>query len=306
MDASIEGIYVKANFPGADTLIKLVQKQFPNITKSYIKKWYNSQLEVQLLHKRQTNKATKGHVVAFENNEMWNIDIYDLSKYHTENGNMKYIFAVIDVYSRKAYAEPMMFKDGDSCAGALQSIIMEHKVSPHVLLSDSDAAYFSKSFTEVLDKHKIILNNVIVDDHHAMGIIDNFARRITLIFEKFFIKNKNHKWVQKLQSVISTYNSTAHSSIANLTPNDAGKDEHKELIVKLNQTKHMYNKTVSDLSVGDSVRVLDTHIFKKGTEPKFSEETYKVVKVQGNAITIDQDGNEVRYKRQNLFKVPKD
>jgi hypothetical protein len=71
-----------------------------------------------------------------------------------------------------------------------------------------------------------------------------------------------------LQSVISTYNSTAHSSIANLTPDDAGKDEHKELIVKLNQTKHMYNKTVSDLSVGDFVRVLDTFIFKQGTEPK--------------------------------------
>jgi hypothetical protein len=110
MDEIISSIYEDANFPGLDTLFKLVQKQHPNITKSYIKKWYNNQLEVQLLHKQQTTKPT-GHIVAFYLNEMWSIDIFDLSKYWTENNNMQYIFAVVDVFTRKLYAEPMTAKD---------------------------------------------------------------------------------------------------------------------------------------------------------------------------------------------------
>ena len=68
----------------------------------------------------------------------------------------------------------------------------------------------------------------------------------------------------------------------------------------------MHNKTVSDMKPGDMVRILDTHIFKKGTEPTFSQETYKVVKAQGGTITIEENGNEVKYKRDKLLKVPSD
>jgi hypothetical protein len=67
-----------------ETLSKIVQKQHPIITKSYIKKWYLNQLEIQLLHNQQRTKAS-GHIVAFSENEMWNIDIFDLSKHWAEN-----------------------------------------------------------------------------------------------------------------------------------------------------------------------------------------------------------------------------
>ena len=87
----------------------------------------------------------------------------------------------------------MTAKDGPNCAGVLQSIIMEHKVTPHVLLCDSDPSYFSKSFTQVLNEKKNIINNVVVGDHNALGIIDNMARRLKLRFNKLFIKNKKSK-----------------------------------------------------------------------------------------------------------------
>jgi hypothetical protein len=79
------------------------------------------------------------------------------------------------------------------------------------------------------------------------------------------------------------------------------------MLFNLNLQKQMYTKTVTDLKPGDAVRVLDTHIcFKKGTEPKWSEETYKVVRTNGNTITIHQYDNEVRYKRSKLLKVASD
>jgi len=102
---------------------------------------------------------------------------------------MKYIFACVDIFTRKLYAEPMMFKDGEHCAGALQSIIMEHKHTPRTFICDSDAAYSSKAFKDVLNENKTSLNQVVVGDHNALGIIDNMAKRLKFIFIKMFIRN---------------------------------------------------------------------------------------------------------------------
>ena len=110
----------------------------------------------------------------------------------------------------------------------------------------------------------------------------------------------------KLQQVVNTYNDSPHSSLGGLTPNEAQHEKYHDMLFELNIEKQTHNRTVSDLQPGDMVRILDTHIFKKGTEPKFSEETYKVVKAQGGTITIDENGHEVKYKRDKLLKVPSD
>jgi hypothetical protein len=68
----------------------------------------------------------------------------------------------------------------------------------------------------------------------------------------------------------------------------------------------MYTKTVADLKPCDAVRLFVTHILKKGTEPKWNKDTYKVVRTNGNTITINQDDNEVRYTRSKILKVASD
>ena len=305
MDTLIERVYESSNFPGVDKLISILQKQHPHISKAYIRKWYSNHLDIQLLHPKQKTKAT-GNVVSFFPDDTWNIDIFDLSKHHAENGGMKYIFACVDVFTRKLYAEPMTAKDGDNCAGALLSILMEHKVSPKTVLADSDAAYSSKSFSELLKTRHIRLNTVVVGDHTAMGIIDNMAKRLKLIFNKFFIRSKNHQWVSKLAQVVSKYNESPHVSLGGLSPNEAQQEQNYDAVVDLNLDKQSFNKTVSDLKPNDAVRVLETHVFKKGTEQRWSDEKYTVVRVAGGTITISKDDREVKYKRQNLLKVEPD
>ena len=189
---------------------------------------------------------------------------------------------MVDVFTRKAYAEPMQTKDSDAVGATLQSMIMEHKLKPRVIISDSDPAYFGKTFQQVLDENGILLDTVTVGDHNAFGIVDNFAKRLKLIFAKQFIKTKNTKCVNTLQSVIKKYNNTPHSSIGKLTPNEAEKEENYPTILEINKVKQMYNKTISDLKPGDSVRMLTSNIFTKESEPKWSDEVYEVKKLEAN------------------------
>ena len=69
--------------------------------------------------------------------------------------------------------------------------------------------------------------------------------------------------------------------------------------------KKEQSKRTSDLEVGDQVRtyvLLRKEISKPSMQPNWSETIHKVVKVQGQTITLD-DGT--KQKRYNLFKVPR-
>ena len=76
------------------------------------------------------------------------------------------------------------------------------------------------------------------------------------------------------------------------------------LISALNKEKSLKNERVSDLSIGDKVRIVEKDsIFQKGTEGKFSDDVYTVKSIQGKNITLN---NGVVKKRYNLLHVPND
>ena len=93
-------------------------------------------------------------------------------------------------------------------------------------------------------------------------------------------------------------------SLDGLTPKQALKPQNFNKIVKINLLKKEQTKRTSDLEIGDQVRkyvLLRKELSKPSMEPNWSETIYKVVKVQGQTITLD-DGT--KYKRYNLFRVP--
>ena len=65
--------------------------------------------------------------------------------------------------------------------------------------------------------------------------------------------------------------------------------------------KYKQNQIVSDLEIGDKVRINISTIFTKSSEPQFSDKVYKVTEVNGKKISLD---NDTIKKRENLLKVP--
>ena len=109
-------------------------------------------------------------------------------------------------------------------------------------------------------------------------------------------------WVDYIDSIVHNYNNKPHSGIAYVKPNEAHEPDNIALISDLNYLKNLKNDTVSDLQIGDKVRVNIKGHFDKGSEPQFSNEVYTVQKVRGNTIYIDGD---VKKKRNKLLKVDK-
>jgi len=303
MNDLIEEAYEETNYGGPDKIIKYLNKNHSEakITKTDVKKYLDQQEQEQILKLKKPAKGL-GHTVASYPGEIVQIDIYDLSKYSDYNKNFKYIFTMIDVFSRYAAAIPMKTKSIDDATEAMNKIIADFG-KPIIIISDNDSAFLGETFQAFLDKNDIILETNIKGDHFALGIIDNIAKRIKLIFTKKFLKYKTKNWTQYLNEIIKTYNNSPHSSLDGLTPNEALEDKNHDKIFELNSIKRLKNKTVSDLNIGDKVRIKIAGKFTKSSEPQFSDKVYQVSKINGQTIHLTNDES---YKRYNLLKVPSD
>ncbi len=100
-----------------------------------------------------------------------------------------------------------------------------------IIMSDSDAAFKrdeDQNFRKVLNDNNAVLETVKLNDHHALGVIDVFAKNLKRILSKEFLDNKSTKWINLLPDIIEHYNNTPHSSLDDITPNQAISDTKKK------------------------------------------------------------------------------
>lgn len=307
MNNIIDQVYVQNNYPGYERLYNLVKVNNPKIKRKDVKEFLENNVGEQLLkitRGEQTKKKSKkkqGSITAKYENELWEMDIYDLSKFAKYNSNYQYILCVIDVFTRKVYCQAMKNKNVSDCITAFEKIISSGNI-PHSLFSDNDSSFLSKSFTNMLDQNRIAFNVNTINDHHALGIIDNFARRLKLIISKNMLRNNDKNWVNHLQTIITRHNNQKTTSLNNLKPTQVTKPKNNQIVYDINVEKSKNTNMKSDLAIGDHVRLKTAGMFTKSSDLQYSEEIYKVVGVIGGNIELD---NGKTVKRSQLLKIPK-
>ena len=303
---TIAEVWRNNNYPGAERLTKLVKEKHPNkyIGKHQIIKFLSEQTASQTFKEKRKSKP-KGHIVANIVNELWQMDIFDLSRYEKTNDGFRYLLACVDVFSRKAYVKPMKNKDTSTVIDAFTNIII-HKTGPKIrsIIADQDPAWTNSTWLTFIEKENIAFNTNALKDHRALGIIDNFAKRIKLTLNKRFVDTNSTKWIDYITKVITTYNNQEHRSLGEATPNKVVKDTKTQDVIKtINEEKAQKNNTTSSINVGDKVKknMLINESYAKGTDPKWSEKIFTVTEVKGQRIRLN-DGTY--YLDDHLLKVP--
>ena len=321
MDEKIEQVYKKFNYvTNVNKLLKLSQAAGIAATAKDIKAFLDKRVAVQQTKITKKSKSNQGHIVSFKAFDLLEMDIFVMEKYSKQNKGYGYIFAIVDVFTRKAWAYPMKHKALEDTTEALRKFFNEPDVKKYkkgisVIVSDSDSVFLggkdqgeARDFQQVMDKNDAIHDTVKIGDHSALGIIDRFARTLKTVFTRMFIENGSTGWVSELETVIRNYNGTPSDALDNHTPNHALTDADTRIdILHMNMDKNLKNMQIhskgSDLIIGDHVRISEKNAFKKGTEPRWSDEVYTVEGVKGLSVTLS-DGKA--YKRDKLLKIPKD
>ena len=299
----LEKYYKQFNFPASSTFVKQLKNEGIKITKKEIDDFLVSRAEQQQTTIQSNRKKLLGKIVAYRPLSLIQMDIFDMQNYTRTNKGYKYILCIIDVFTRKVWTYAMKKKDNDNVQESFKKFLQQSGIqnnTPTILMSDNDSTFINKSFQEILEKNKIIHQPNIIDDHHALGLIDRFARTIKTIFTRLFVQTKSDNWIDHIDEIVANYNNNGHTAIDNIKPNDAFLKKNLKKIYNINYEKSLFNISVSDIDVNDKVRIKLKGKFRKGTDDRYTDEVYTVTKVRGNSITLDDDKV---YKRSSLLIV---
>ena len=307
-------IYKKYNRPGAQKLLQLSRAEGIQATPKQIKEFLENRTEEQQLKETKNNKKSHGYIVSYNPFNRLQLDIFVLKKYESSNKGYGYILCIIDIFSRKVWCYHMKSKSLNDTTPAIKTFFSTsglHEFNSKalvIIMSDSDSAFKGENreeeqnFQKVLSSNNAVLEPVKLNDHQALGVIDVFAKNLKRILSKEFLENKNTKWIDILPDIIERYNNTPHSSLDDITPNQAISDPKKrQHIMHLNILKARDNGFVTDLKPGDKVRIDDTALFKKGSESRWSDEIHVVKEATGKTVTLT-DGTT--HKRSKILMVP--
>ena len=126
--AELQKIYDDNAAPGVAAFRRLVVKQGVKLTEAEAKAFVASQSQAQVF---QGRLKSDGKVTASRPNEIFQVDLIDYSKKSAKGSS--YILAVVDVFSRKLWVEPLDSKDPNSVVVALRKIFLRSHYPEQIL-----------------------------------------------------------------------------------------------------------------------------------------------------------------------------
>ena len=102
------------------------------------------------LHKPIKRKFIRRRVIAKHIGQIWTSDLVDRQPLSKFNKGFKYLFMVIDVFSKYGWIRPLKDKKGETVTEAFKSIFKEGR-KPQYLWTDKGKEFYNKHLKELLD-----------------------------------------------------------------------------------------------------------------------------------------------------------
>lgn len=264
-----------ASFSCEEKLYHHAKRLEPRITHKIVRKWLSEQHTHQL-HRKVKKQFPTLHVVVPGPNHQVDADLMFVRKAASQNSGTQYLLVVIDVFSRKAFVQPIRVKTAATVLHAFKKIFSLHPVK--VVRTDRGTEFMSVF-------HKFLVNNNVKHffayGNHKANFAERFIRTLRGKILRYLNYRNTKKYVDVLPSLVESYNNTIHSSIG-MAPNNVNKHNVKNLRKQLYPSKTTQSKF--HFKLGDVVRTVQKRShFAKDSEQRWSDEVFEVYgRISGN------------------------
>ena len=116
----------------------------------------NQQLAEEL-HKPIIRKFEKRKVHAAFKDNIWDADLTDIQLLNKYNKGIRFLFCVIDIFSKYAWVVPLKDKKGVSIVAAFQSILKQSNRKPNKIWVDKGSDFYNASFKKWFRDNDIVM-----------------------------------------------------------------------------------------------------------------------------------------------------
>ena len=221
--------------------------------------------------KYPTNKIDYNHI-----DEIWSIDLGDMVDYKISNNKgFRYIFIVIDNFSKYLWAVPLKNKYSQTITNEFSNILIKSKRKPIKIESDRGSEFYNSIFQNFLKSKNIHHFSRFTDK--GPSIAERVIRTVRSLLKKPIFLAGNADWLSELPSVIKQYNNTTHHSIK-MTPNQASKKSNEKKV--FDNLRDDRQKQRPKYKLGQLIRTADIkRVFSKGDSTNWNYKLYTITEV---------------------------
>ena len=148
---SLSNVYYDPKHPaGFGSVAKLVTSSKDE--KSYVEEWLSSQ-NTYTLNKPFRKKFPRNPYTVTNIDDIWEMDLADLSSLAKYKDRYKYLLNVIDIFSRYPCSVSLKDKDGSSITSALKSLFQNRK--PITVESDKGTEFVNATLQKYLKRQGV-------------------------------------------------------------------------------------------------------------------------------------------------------
>ena len=196
------------------------------------------------LHKPVKRKFKRRTVLVNGINKIWAADLVDMQTFTKFNRGVKYLLAVIDVFSKYGWLIPLKDKTGKSVASALKTIFKERKSGK--MWVDKGKEFYNKDVKDLITLYS-------TENEEKASVVERWIRTMKEKMFKHFSANSTNVYIDVLPDLVKEYSNTRHSSIK-MTPVQASKKENELTVWRNLYPEHLEIHEVNPkFYVGDKV-----------------------------------------------------
>ena len=177
------------------------------------------------LHANVRRKFKRRKIVATGLHYQMQMDLIDLNSIKGYNFNSRYILTSINIFSRKAYVQPLRNKHHRTVLKALENLF-QHCPYPMYLQTDQGTEFLSSPMRKYLKDRCVKHFYTSSDTKYA--IVERFNRTLKTRMFKYFTANHTLHYLDVLQRMIDAYNRRVHRSLG-IAPNDVTLANEKDI-----------------------------------------------------------------------------
>ena len=234
---------------------------------------YLSRQDAYTMHKEVKRKFPRRKTFSKGIDDLWQIDLADLSSLASYNDNYRYLLTCIDVFSKFGRVEPLKSKNAAEVAEAFSRMVTAR--APIYLQSDKGTEFLNATFRKLTEDRDIV-HYTSENDDIKCAVVERWNRTLLGKLFKYMTHMNTHRYIDVLQDAVKSYNASFHRSIG-MAPNEVSHENEDRVRSRLFPPKSK-KKPRWKLEIGDVVRIAYTRgrIREKGYAKRWTEELFKV------------------------------
>ena len=169
----------------------------------------------------------KAKVVVAGIDDQFDADLADVSNISNENGDIKYLLFVIDIFSKYLWIEPLKNKTAKEVVKGFKHIF-DQEIKFKKIRTDNGKE-FTSNVTRTYFKNEGDYYFTTKNSSIKANVAERVIQTIKNMMYHYFTKNRSHRYIDVLQDIVKSYNATPHRSLNNIPPKNVSKNNEADI-----------------------------------------------------------------------------